>query len=400
MNLLETVTNISLMIVEHSTGSYTILSEDMRRDIDHLDCPQYLKSEFLVLERMDAVTYIAQFESRPHTERKMKFLGSCLRGDNGLKLFWKYLKLATSLNKCRGVVKFMGVVLDDIRKHVNSFLQEFRALGTIRSILSRAELREERVPWSVTATWASQIITAVAEIHSKGLVVGLLHLDYIRVRSDGHAVLDLRKRAYRQSINRLGEIAPESRTAPTCSSQFRDLDFCSDIFMLGMLLWQLVEYRNNHAGYPCLRNARTSVPRHSCIDERVNPVELLPCMNKKVPKAFKPVINLCRQADPQKRPPARTLIQHLNAKVQPAEMADFQLEYANTHSHLVYCDECGTGVDLETWYYCNICHLAVFDVCSHSVSQGIHGFEKAHRLAKRIFRNGSIYKCAKLTTFT
>ncbi|MCJ1279359.1 hypothetical protein MMC21_007183 [Puttea exsequens] len=361
LTLLESVTNISLTIVEHFTGNYTIdtpsvvVSKDleesylnneaeMLRDIEHMDCPQYLQSEVIVQERMDAVTYIALVESRPCMERKMPFSGAGLPGDNGLKRFWQDLKLAKSLYECDGVVQFIGVVLDDTRTHIKSFLQELPALGTIRSILAHTELRGERVPWSVRATWASQIITAVAEIHSKGFVVGLLHINFTGVRSDGRAILNLRKRGYRHSINREGEIAPESRTVPTHSPQPRELDFSSDIFMLGMLLWHLAEHRNNNAGYLCLRNACTSVPHHSCKAEHINPVELPPCMDKEVPEAFNLIISLCRQADPKKRPPARTLLQYLNAKNPPSEMADLAAKYANTHNHLVYCDECGTGV--------------------------------------------------------
>jgi len=407
LHLLETVTEISLTITEHSTGNYTIdspsvvVSEDLDessttdeeillRDIEHMDCPQYLQSEIIVQGRMDAVTYIAQVESCPCMERKVPFSGAGLPGDNGLKRFWQDLRLARSLYECNVVVQFMGLVLDDTRTHVKSFLQELPALGTIRSILAHAEMRKERVPWSIRATWAIQIITAMAEVHSRGFVVGLLHINFTGVRSDGHAVLNLRKRGYRHSINREGEIAPESRTVPTHSPQPRELDFRSDIFMLGMLLWHLAEHRNNIAGYMCLRNACTSVPRHSCKAEHVNPVELPPCIDKEVPEAFNLVISLCRQADPKKRPPARTLLQYLNVNSQPSEMADLQLKYANAHSHLVYCDECGTGVELEAWYHCNICHLADFDVCSHCVSQGIHCFNKEHRMVKRIFKNGSI----------
>lgn len=407
LTLLETVTQISLTVAEHSTGFSTIdtsrvvVSEDleesyinneegMLRDIEHMAYPQFLQSEVIVQERVDAVTYIAQVESRPCMERKMPFSGAGLSGDNGLRRFWQDLKLAKSLYECSGVVKFMGIVLDDTRTHVKSFLQELPALGTIRSILAHAELRGDRIPWSVRATWASQIITAVAEVHSKGFVVGFLHIDFTGVRSDGCAVLNLRKRGYRHSINREGEIAPESRTVPTHNPQPRELDFGSDIFMLGMLLWQLAEHRNNIAGYLCLRNACTSVPRHSCKAEHINPVDLPPCIDKEVPEAFNLVISLCRQADPKKRPPARTLLQQLNANGQRSETADLRVKYANTHRHPVYCDECGTGVGLEAWYHCNVCHLADFDVCSHCVSQGIRCFDKEHRLVKRIFKNGSI----------
>ena len=407
LTLLETVTKISLTIAEHSTGNCTIdtpsvvVSEDldesyinneeeMLRDVEHMDCPQYLQSEVIVRRRMDAVTYIAQVESRPCMERKMPFSGAGLPGENGSKRFWQDLKLAKTLYECDSVIDFMGVVLDDKRAYVKSFLQELPPQGTIRSILAHAELREERVPWPVRATWANQIITAVAEIHSKGFVVGMLHINFVGVRSDGRAVLNLRKRGYRNSINREGEIAPESRTVPTHSPQPRELDFHSDIFMLGMLLWQLAEHRYNIAGYLCLRNACTTVPRHSCKTEHTNPVELPPCINKEVPEALNMIISLCRQADPKKRPPARKLLQYLDANGQPSEMADLQVKYANIHDHPVYCDECGTGVALEAWYHCNVCHLGDLDLCSHCVSQGIHCWDKEHRLVKMVIKDGNV----------
>ncbi|KAL9607429.1 MAG: hypothetical protein Q9167_007659 [Letrouitia subvulpina] len=405
--LLETVTKISLTIAEHFAGNYTInipsvaVSEDLDesyinhekdilQDIQHMDVPQYLQSEVIVQERMDAVTYLAQVESRPCMERKIPFSGGGLPGDNGLKRFWQDLKLTRSLYACNGVVQFMGVVLDDTKTHVKSFLQELPALGTIRSILAHAELRQEPIPWSVRATWASQIISAVAEIHSKGFVVGLLHINFTNVRSDGRAVLNLRKRGYNYSINRDGEIAQESRHVPNHSIQPRKLDFCSDIFMLGMLLWQIAEHRSNIGGYLCLRNACTSVPRHSCNAEHINPVELPPCIDKEVPQSFNLLISLCRKADPRKRPPARTLLQYIDPKSQPSNIAELQKKYTNTHSFLVCCAECGTVVDSNAWYHCNICHFADFDLCSPCVSQGVRCFDKKHQLVKRIFKNGSV----------
>ena len=405
--LLETVTRISLTIAEHSPGNYTVdtpsvvVSEDleesyitneeaMLRDIEHMDCPQYLQSEVIVRERVDALTYIAQVECYPCMERKMPFSGAGLPGDNGLQRFWQDLKLAKSLYECNGVAKFMGVVLDDTRTHVMSFLQELPSLGIIQSILAHAELRGERVPWPVRATWARQIITTVAEIHSKGFVVGMLHINFAGVRSDGSAVLNLRKRGYKNSMNQGGEIAPESRTAPMHSPQPRELDFHSDIFMLGMLLWQLAEHKSNVAGYLCLRNACTSVPRHSCRAEHTNPVGLPPCIDNEVPAAFNLIISLCRQADPKKRPPARKLLQYLDEKGQPPEMADLQVKDAKTHNHAIFCDECGIGVAFEAWYQCNVCRLDDFDLCSNCVSQGIHCWDKEHRLVKRVMKNGSV----------
>ena len=160
--------------------------------------------------------------------------------------------------------------------------------------------------------------------------------------------------------------------------------------MLGMLLWQLAEHKNNIAGYMCLRNACTSVPRHSCKAEHANPVELPPCLDKEVPEAFNLIISLCRQADPKKRPPARTLLQYLNAKGQSLGMTDLPVKFASTHDNPVYCDECGTVVALETWYHCNVCHHGDLDLCSQCVSQGIHCCDTEHRLVKRVIKNGSI----------
>ena len=407
LTLLETVTKISLTIAEHSTGDYTINTpsvvvcedldescieneEKLLRAIEHMDFPQYLQSEVIVRGRVDAQTYIAQVRSHSCMERKMPFSGAGLPGDDGLKRLWQDLKLTKSLYECGGVVSFMGVVLDDDRRHIKSLLQELPPLGTIRSILAHAELRGERVPWPVRATWADQIITAVAEIHSKGFVVGFIHISFTGVREDGRVVLNLRKRGYRNSINGEGEIAPESRTVPKHSPQPRELDFRSDIFMLGMLLWQLAEHKNNIAGDMCLRNACTSVPRHSCKAEHANPVELPPCLDKEVPEVFNLIISLCRQADPKKRPPARTLLQYLNAKGQSLGITDLPLKFASTHDNPVYCDECGTVVALETWYHCNVCHHGDLDLCSQCVSHGIHCCDTEHRLVKRVIKNGSI----------
>lgn len=93
-----------MVVSEDLEESYIINEEEMLRDIEHMSCPQFLQSEVVVQEHIDAAPYVAQVEACHCMERKMPFWGAGSSGDNGLNRFWQDLKLAKSLYECSGVV--------------------------------------------------------------------------------------------------------------------------------------------------------------------------------------------------------------------------------------------------------------------------------------------------------
>jgi hypothetical protein len=338
--------------------------------------------------------HIVEVGSRSYVEYKLPFAGAGLPGDDGVGEFFNDIKLLHSLRDCSGVARFAGVVLDDARKHLKSYLCEWPALGTIARIFNLAEARGERFLWEIREAWAKQIIAAMSDVHAHGVVVGYLRLSFIAIRADGSAVLIAPKTSGRCTLNLYGYLAPELRSQRCNAPSPRKMNFRTDVFNLGLVLWLLAEHKN--AGLSCFycsRNACTSVPRYSCNEEHNNPIELPPCSSTDVPKYMDVVISYCRRHDPTARLPARQLLQYFPEKSHPSQMADLAIKYAETEGAdddiLIRCDECGT-LTTELHYHCNTCKLGDFDLCSKCVSQGIHCFVPEHRLTKRIWNNGSI----------
>ena len=409
--LLETITSVSLHITEDNQGQLSIdtsnvlfaedlqeiemcSEEDRLQDIEDLGCAQYLESEVIVRSRISSSAYVVWVESQSCIERKLPFAGAGLQGQNGVEDFFDDLRLSYSLRGCVCVVRFIGVVLDDTRKHLKSYLYESPTLGTIQQILETAEAKAERILWSIRETWAKQIVIAVSEVHSKGFVVGVLQLDSIGIRADGSAVLTAFKTSGRHLPNRRGYVPPELRSEPGSTPSPKKMNFRTDIFQLGFILWLLAEHKSTVCGYYCIRNGCTTVPRYSCTADHTNPVSLPPYSNG-VPAYFNVIINNCRASNPKARPPARELLasfpQGGEMTSSLPEMAELGAKYPLTDCvrFSVNCDECG-ALTTDVHYHCNICNLADFDICYICAAQGIHCFVPEHRLTKRILKNGSI----------
>ena len=414
-DLLETITSVSLHVREDIQGQLSIdtpnvlfaedlqeiemcSGEDQLQDIEDLGCAQYLESEVIIQSRISSSAYIVWVESQNFIERKLPFAGAGWQGQNGVEDFFEDLKLSYSMRECACVVRFIGVVLDDTRKHLKSYLYESPTLGTAQQMLETAEAKAEKIPWSIRETWAKQIVTAVSEVHSKGFVVGVLQLDSIGIRADGSAVLTALKSSGRHIPNRRGYVPPELRSKPGSNFSPKKMNFRTDIFQLGFILWLLAEHKSTVCGYYCIRNGCTTVPRYSCTADHTNPVSLPPCLNE-VPAYFSEIINNCRASNPKARPPARELLalfpQGGEMTSSSPEMAELGTKYPLTDSvrFSVNCDECG-GLTTDLHYHCNICNLADFDICQICVAQGIHCFVPEHRPTKRVLTNGSIVNSA------
>ena len=141
------------------------------------------------------------------------------------------------------------------------------------------------------------------------------------------------------------------------------LNFRTDIFQLGLILWLLAEHRLYCTGYLCAKSACTKFPRYTCVMDHANPVELPACCGG-VPSYFSDIIRRCRLPDFKARPSARRLIE---AFPYTGEIKDRAPRIAKTLDvyapKVAYfsprCDECGMlAKDLH--YHCNVCYEGDF----------------------------------------
>ena len=152
-----------------------------------------------------------------------------------------------SVRDCTGVAKFMGVVLDDPRLHLKSFIYESPGLRSIHSILTCAQSRFERISWSIKETWSKQIINAVSDILSKGLTVGGNFFSrLVGITADGSAVLTEFRTSVRSIQGRRGQMAPELRNETKDKFLGKQMTFRTEIFHLSNILWCLAAHHPAH----------------------------------------------------------------------------------------------------------------------------------------------------------
>ena len=409
------VTNLSLFLKENERGS---LSHDQTKsgfredcmevsssgedqilhDIEDLGCKQFLESEMITQSRKSSACFIVLVESRTCVERKAPFVSSGLRGANGFQGFFDDLKFLKSLGGCSGVAEFVGVVLNDARTQLRSYMYEYPALGTVMSLFLGAQSKREIVPWSVRESWARQLVEAVANVHSsKGSMVGgLSWLDEIGVRADGTIVLTCLRASQRYFNRGRGMLAPELRGIPGTSSQAltKMANFRTEIFALGHILWRIAEHRTNTASCFCARNACVSRPRYRCAADHANSIELPPC-NAEVPPYYNAIIKHCRARHPRDRRAARQLREMFpsagNRETFSPEIIDGLKKYARCPAMTIYCDECGSS-DMGVHYHCNHCYKSNFDLCTVCHADGISCWDPEHRLLKRVITDETNFK--------
>ena len=397
LELFNSVTQLSLTLGEDDAGQIIVNSAKTTQDpweiemsgenrildeIEDMGCSQFLESEIIVQSRVSSTCFLVRVESRTCIERKAAFATAGPPDENGFREFYNDLKLLCSVRACAGVAEFIGVVLDDTRLHLKSFIHESPALGTIFSIMTYATSQSESIPWSIREAWSKQIISAVSDVHSKGLTVGgNFHATMIGVRADGSAVLTEFRTSNRHILNRRGHMAPELRNkTPGKNSTFR-----MDIFHLTKSLWQLAEHISAFApSLFCAKFGCDKRPRSTCTADHRNPVEL-PVCSADVPSYFNDIIRKCRSPDPKMRPTARQLLKTISdnegPRVHPADMRDIVTKFAAPRGPAHVCDECNNRTT-DIYYHCKICFQGNFDLCALCFERGIRCLVPQHRLSK------------------
>jgi hypothetical protein len=151
-------------------------------DLDAMNCPKFVESEVVVQWSIPSCRYKVYLKSQPSQpclERKVPFASAGKPGENAFQAFLDDIKIQISLRDCEGVVRFVGIVLDDTRQHLKSYLVEIPTLSSLELVLGVANSRSETIPWSIREVWMRQIILAIVNVHSKGILCGCLDLNWI-----------------------------------------------------------------------------------------------------------------------------------------------------------------------------------------------------------------------------
>lgn len=411
--LFESVTNVSIDLQVQDSGQVGFdpararLAEDVEearvcetsrylQDIEDIGCPQFLESEIVIYFRISSSSYLVLAESQVCIERKMPFAGIDASDGNALEAFIDDMRLLHQLRACEGVAGFVGVVVDDERKQLKSFLQECPQRGSLQQILEIAEAEGRSLSWSRRQRWVRQIIKAVSDVHARGIVSGCLELGAIGVDARDNIMLTTFKSTGRHWPNRRGYLPPELRrsVAPGALVTNQKLTFRTDIFQLGLVLWLLAEHSSTVCGIYCRKALCSTTPRYTCTAEHSNPVALPRCAAD-VPAYINNMISICRSENPEDRLPAAKLLaffpnlDHHAPSSFEGPMSPSSFSLSDRFSFSVNCDECGS-LTTDIHYHCNVCSLGDFDICPKCFSGGVHCFDIRHGLIKRVMRAGKI----------
>jgi hypothetical protein len=181
------VTNISIHLKENDNGQITadttrmetaedMLERDMSsedrilQDIEHLGCHQFRESEVITKSRITCHRNQVWVRGKYYIERKVPFASAGLQGDNAFDDFVNEVRRLNSLRRCAGIAQFIGVILDDTGRHLKGYLCEAPIVHILRTFIGLANSLSKTIPWTVRELWMQQIVAAMSNLHTKGLV--------------------------------------------------------------------------------------------------------------------------------------------------------------------------------------------------------------------------------------
>ena len=352
-------------------------------------CP-YEESRVAVCYRKCTNLYVVSVENQICLERKLTFTGTELAARNQVDTFISDMKLLLLAQGCAGVSKLVGVVVDDSRTQLRGCLIRYPEQGLFNE-LNEMNLAYAPISWERRARYIRQIITAVADIHKRGVVVGYILLQNMGLNSFDEIMILSFKSTAASLPNRGGYLPPEHRGSLEIWNPATDQipTFQTDIFQLGLAIWMLAENVNHASGVFCQKNGCQSFPRYQCVADHINPVELPRC-DGEIPTFVNDLVYHCRQAQPSQRKSALELLAML-----PVDDSDPIIQLPRKFSpwrqfcKTVFCDECAR-VMYENFWHCSICRAGDFDLCPRCLSNGVSCYDMSHTLSLRVLRNGRL----------
>ena len=137
------------------------------QDIEHLGCSQFVESQVIFKAQLSCYRYKVWVVDRDFIECKVPFASVGLLGDNPFNDFTDELKRLTSLRGCRGIVQFLGVILDDSRRHIKGYLYEAPTFPSLNLNMYLANTQSKPIPWAIRELWIGQIVAAMSNVHAR-----------------------------------------------------------------------------------------------------------------------------------------------------------------------------------------------------------------------------------------
>jgi len=405
--LYESVTNVSIELQPSKTGDVTfdqersMIIEDVEaaaatetsrymEEIEQRGIPQYVESQVVVLSRRRTALYLVLVENQPCIQRNSPFSGGTTSDRKLVDEFIADMKLLQMAQGCSGVAEFVGVVITDNRTQLCGYLVRYPEAGLFAELLETLTSNTLPISWERREQWIRQIITAVAEIHKRGVIIGCLDKESMWVNLDDQIKIVMFKSTGSYRANQFGQLPPEIRrfTAPRAVATGQIPTIQSDLFQLGLLVWMLAENDFNKINVFCRKSGCQGFPHYRCMADHVNPVDL-PICGPEVPAYVNEIIGHCRQGQPSRRKSAGALLALLPANHEPAVFSPNRVSPCRPYCQRINCNECGE-ITTDAHYTCTLCEAGNFQLCLKCISKPTSCYDDSHKLRRRAVKNGRL----------
>ena len=309
---------------------------------------------------------------------------------------WVYnIQVLHCLKGVSGFAQLVGIVVDASRRYLKSYLIKFpRAHWKLEQVA-----QDHPIPWVRREKWAKQLIQAISDIHSRGLVVGDFSGSSSPVLIEDLDCIQLWKfkKTFRPSSRMCCLYPPEFLLLREAHSSLREaespvLTSKTDIFRLGFLLWLLAQnVPLSHTNLVCIKKGCNPYGEFGSMESHVE-ATALPDLPESIPQYYKTIVKECRAESPEDRPPAWGLLERFPSmhEPQPTPSASSTFESVSADSDfcslgrgllgMSRCDECGITDIKGHFFHCNVCAAGDFDICPRCYDRGLHCHDKGHLL--------------------
>ncbi|KAI0154458.1 hypothetical protein GGR57DRAFT_115608 [Xylariaceae sp. FL1272] len=352
--------------------------------IHHWNCPRYCERE---LSRQPLLSNQPRYEFKVFLEGRwvceLKF-GSTKAHIDALIYVMQFSHFSRGVP---GVSPFLGLVMDESNV-LSGFLMELPAKGHLNKVTRSGPGKPN---WKRREKWCRQIIQAVADVHSRGLVIGSLAELPCVVAVDGYDNAVLFRRFQTTLLNKTrhcGEIPPECRAEAIHGNEIKASP-AGDIFQLGLLLWRVIalDFGFSHSFCKAVGCSQASL---ECTKPHADPVQLPPL--ESCPSYLVNIITACRVANPDERLPAWQLLELYDPEI-VEELVKMEIFDQGSHPkrlrrvedceelyHITrQCNVCRAETTGHS-FKCTTCDAGDFDMCPSCFARGVHCYDAAHYL--------------------
>jgi hypothetical protein len=377
------------------------------KTLRHFNCPWYSERNLIHYPK-GSVKFNREFIAFVDSRWLLEYRFGSERSEIDAALYM--LHVLHCLSTVPGVNPFRGMIIDEHNGIAKGFLTDLPTKGVLFRSLTRP------IAWDRREKWCRQLIRGVAEVHSRGFVIGSLGnavKSRIYVDSEDNVVLHRFQTFSNFDQLSAGGLPPERRHLEVTEGSFTATPQ-TDLYQLGLILWLIAENRYTHLRSEFCRMADCPAYKTSaCSEEHGDPIQL-PKLGSSTPEYLREIIISCRAENPDERPPAWQLVRMFSevetmspdtdsrimalAGCVPGECQDdcnncqsitsgsqvrktFMRpeECLEVNPPFTTCDHCGHRTT-EHYFRCSVCVSGDYDLCPRCFSQGIHCMESNHYL--------------------